>query len=249
MRAIHDSARHILVVDDDESVREALSTGLAFTYVVHTAATGDEACAALQRHPIAGIILDEVLGSERGLDFVGKFRAICRGPILVLTGYSTEELAIRAVWAGVDGYLKKPANLQEILAGLARAIEDPDPAPDLATKVRHLLDENHERRPTTATVAREVGMSTRHLYRQFHQALGKTPARYLTEVRLQQAVELLRRTPRTIKEVASAAGYSSSVTFNRVFKRVFGVTPSEFRAGKDLTAKAPRLPWSNQTRE
>jgi DNA-binding response OmpR family regulator len=206
MRTILNSAKHILVVDDDEAVREALVTGLGFTYVVHAAATGDEASTVLQRYPIAGIVLDEVLGKEHGLNFVSGFRALCKGPILLMTGHSTEELAICAIWAGVDGYLKKPVKLQEILAALDRVIEDTEPVPDLATKVRHLLNENPEKWPTTATVARAVGLSRRHLHRQFREAHGKTPGRFLTELRLQRAAELLRTTQLPVKQVASAVG-------------------------------------------
>ena len=249
MHAMPNSAKHILVVDDQESVREALVTGLGFTYVVHAAATGDEACAALRHYPIAGILLDEVLGNERGLNLVAKFRPLCKGPIILMTGHSTEDLAIRALWAGVDGYLKKPLDLQEILAVLSRTIEDTKPVADLATKLRDLWSENLEQRPTTSRVARQVGMSQRHFFRKFRDENGKTPARYLTELRLQEAAQLLRQTPRAIKEIAPAVGYSSIVAFNRIFKRAFGVTPSEFRAGKEATAKAPRLPWSNQTKE
>jgi AraC-like DNA-binding protein len=132
----------------------------------------------------------------------------------------------------VDGYLKKPIKLREILAALDRTIEDTEPAPDLATKVRHLLNENPEKWPTTATVAKEVGLSLRHLHRQFRETHGKTPGRFLTEVRLERAAELLRTTQLPVKQVASAVGYSTTVTFDRVFKRVFGVTPGVFRAGQ-----------------
>jgi DNA-binding NtrC family response regulator len=61
---------HLLVVDDEACIREALIAALGATYVVHAAASGAEACALLEAHPIAGIILDVLLGDEHGLDLI-----------------------------------------------------------------------------------------------------------------------------------------------------------------------------------
>ena len=61
---------HVLIVDDEPSVREALELALRDRYVVHGAATGAEAFPILQACPIVGIILDAVLGDEHGLDLV-----------------------------------------------------------------------------------------------------------------------------------------------------------------------------------
>src|SRR5512137_1633970 len=109
---------HILVVDDDASVREALEAALAPEYIVHAVATSGEACALLARQPVAAIILDAILGDEHGLDGVPRLRKASHAPILVLTGHSNEDLAIRAVWANVDGYLKKPIGVQDVRAAI-----------------------------------------------------------------------------------------------------------------------------------
>ncbi|RPI11181.1 MAG: response regulator, partial [Zetaproteobacteria bacterium] len=97
---------HVLVVDDDASVREALSVALNSEYEVHTAATGAEACALLRRHPVAVVILDALLGKEHGLDLVGRFQCLSLAPIVLLTGHGSEALAIRALRAKVQEYLK-----------------------------------------------------------------------------------------------------------------------------------------------
>ena len=96
---MRDPLPHVLVVDDDACIREALGAALGHAYAVHAAATGDEACAVLRRHPIAVIILDVVLGREQGLDLVERFRARSPAPILVLTGHGSEAVAARALRA------------------------------------------------------------------------------------------------------------------------------------------------------
>jgi len=57
---------HLLVADDEAPIREALATALGVDYVVHTVATGEDACSILRAQPIAAIILDAVLEGEDG---------------------------------------------------------------------------------------------------------------------------------------------------------------------------------------
>ncbi|RPI08193.1 MAG: response regulator [Zetaproteobacteria bacterium] len=71
---------HILVVDDDTSVRDALSAALADRYAVHAAATGAEGLACLRAYPVAAVILDAILQGEHGLDLVEPFRTIRAAP-------------------------------------------------------------------------------------------------------------------------------------------------------------------------
>jgi AraC-like DNA-binding protein len=58
---------------------------------------------------------------------------------------------------------------------------------------------------------------------------GKTPRRYLTEVRMNLAAERLLGTDKGIEEIGYGLGYSSPTTFGRLFKCAFGLTPSEYR--------------------
>jgi len=230
VRAMRNPTPHVLIVDDDASVREALATALEGAYVVHGAANGQEACAILQRHPIAAMVLDAVLGTEHGLDLVQRFRAISQAPIMILTGYGSEDLAIRALREKVSDYLRKPVNLKELRASLARLMhQDGHPLDPVAQARRHLV-EHLERQHTTASLAKEVGLSERHLRRQFREAYGTTPRRYLTVVRMERAADLLRTTRLGVEQIARILGYPNAATFDRIFKRAFGTTPSQWRA-------------------
>jgi two-component system response regulator YesN len=221
---------HVLIVDDDASVREALATALEGAYVVHAAANGKEACAILRTHPIAAIVLDAVLGTEHGLDLVHRFRAISQAPIMILTGYGSEDLAIRALREKVSDYLRKPVNLKELRASLVRLMHQDGHPPDPVVQARRHLVEHIDRQHTTASLAKEVGLSERHLRRRFREMYGKSPRRYLTEVRMKRAGELLRKTQLGVEQIARSLGYPSIATFDRIFKRAFGTTPSQWRA-------------------
>jgi YesN/AraC family two-component response regulator len=222
---------HILVVDDDPAIREALAFALRDTYVVHTAASGRDACALLREHPIAAIVLDAILKDEHGLDLIADFRTLSPAPAVLLTGHSTEELAIRAVRVlEVRDYLKKPVKLPELRATLNRLVGPCASADAPLVRARRLMDEHPERPYTTASLAKDVGLSERHLRRCFREAYGKTPRRYLTELRMRTAAHLLLTTSLGIEQIALQVGYLRVATFNALFKRVYGVTPSEFRA-------------------
>lgn len=226
------SVPHILVLDDDPAICEALTAAFKGVYVVHGAATGDDGCAVLRRHPIAGIVLDAMLGHEHGLDLVERFRTISQAPILVLTGYGSEDLAVRALRAKASEYLKKPVNLAELRTALGRLIHQAGPPLDPVARVRNHLREHLERPHTTESLTRDAGVSERHLRRRFRETYGKTPQQHLTELRLQRAAKLLRTTRVAIEQVAQSVGYPSMKTFSRAFKRAYGATPSQFRAGR-----------------
>lgn len=228
-----DSKPHVLIVDDDPAIRESLTAALAGSYVVHATATGDGACDLLRRHPVAAIVLDEVLGHEHGLDLVDRFRALSPAPILILTGYGTEDLATRALRARVNDYLKKPVGLRDLHAAMTRLLSHDGASVDPVVRARLHLDEHIATEYQGDELAREVGLSEAHLRRRFRAMYGKTPRRYLVEARLQRAVELLRTTRLGIEQIALAVGYADFPAFDRRFKRAYGVTPSVLRAREE----------------
>jgi len=227
-------AEHILIVDDDPAVIEALTAALQGTYVVHGAAAGDEACAILRAHPIAAIVLDAVLGEEHGLVLVERFRSLLPARIVILTGHSSEELAIRAVWANVDGYLKKPPSVRDLHSALARLIPRGEQPADLAAQARQYLDDHLAKRSCPAELAGKFGVSESYLRRCFRQAYGKTPRRYLTEVRMRRAAILLSTTRVSVEQIAVDGGFPNVVWFIKCFKRAYGVSPTEYRASRGL---------------
>jgi len=92
---------------------------------------------------------------------------------------------------------------------------------------------------TIASLANEVGVSRSVLAERFKHYLSDTPIGYLTRWRLQLAAQLLTSTSKSIAEVAGDVGYESEPSFNRAFKREFGLPPARFRT----QARSPtRLP-------
>ena len=82
---------------------------------------------------------------------------------------------------------------------------------------------------TVESLASRAAMSRSAFAARFRELLGQPVMGYLTELRLQLAVDLLHRSDRTVAEVATAVGYESDASFSRVFKRHLGTSPRQMR--------------------
>jgi AraC-like DNA-binding protein len=82
---------------------------------------------------------------------------------------------------------------------------------------------------TIAALANEVGISRSVLAQRFRRYLSQTPMAYLTHWRLQLGAQMLKSTSSSVAQVAAEVGYESEPSFNRAFKREFGLPPARFR--------------------
>jgi AraC-like DNA-binding protein len=85
-------------------------------------------------------------------------------------------------------------------------------------------------------LAEEAGVSPRHVDRMFSEAYGMTPKAYIVKLRMHKACALLRRTEKSITDIAFECGYSDSNYFARVFRKSCGMSPQNYRRnGSDAT--------------
>ena len=80
-----------------------------------------------------------------------------------------------------------------------------------------------------AEIARSVGIDRTYLYRIFLQQTGRSPKEYLTEFRLQTALEMLLGTEMPVTEIALSCGFKEASLFNKQFKQHYGCTPLGYR--------------------
>jgi AraC-like DNA-binding protein len=78
-------------------------------------------------------------------------------------------------------------------------------------------------------LAQTAGISRAAFAQKFRRLSGDTPAHYLTRVRVQRAMDLLRSGDDSVERIAEAVGYNDSFVFSKAFKRIQGVSPKEFR--------------------
>jgi AraC-like DNA-binding protein len=101
-----------------------------------------------------------------------------------------------------------------------------DPKIGAALKSIH---ENVNSAWTVESLAAAAGMSRSAFAVHFKELLGQTPLDYVTDWRMQKAIELLQQGDKKLIEVAQSVGYESDAAFSKAFKRVVGLTPGEYR--------------------
>ncbi len=120
----------ILVIDDDETIRESMSTLLRREgYVVDTAETGKEAIAASTANFYNLAIIDIRLPDMEGVELLTAMKETVPKTVkIIVTGYPSIETAINAVNDGADGYLTKPFKSQELLDKVAEHLKKQEQA-------------------------------------------------------------------------------------------------------------------------
>jgi len=86
-------------------------------------------------------------------------------------------------------------------------------------------------------LADELGVSQEHLNRCFRQEMETTPYQSICKSKIYRACEQLKNTTGTIAQIAISLGYTPGAHFARIFKRITGITPSEFRRGSSLALR------------
>ncbi len=100
---------------------------------------------------------------------------------------------------------------------------------DAVKKAIELLHAQVGKDWTLEDLAKAVGLSRAGLAQKFKKHLGDTPLHYLTVLRMQKARALLSSSNDNIETIAEAVGYSDAFSFSKVFKRITGVPPRDFR--------------------
>lgn len=130
---------HILVVEDEEDVREALRVQLIQEgYDVTEVGSGSEALLLLERTPFDILLTDVMVPNLNGIELVQRVAHQQPCPVtIVMTGYGTVEMAVNAIKAGAFDFLQKPFSTEVLSATISSAI-----------RMKALRDENVELRRT-----------------------------------------------------------------------------------------------------
>jgi two-component system response regulator YesN len=96
--------------------------------------------------------------------------------------------------------------------------------------VIRFIEENRDRQLSLNEIARFINVSPWHLCRLFRTGTGTSVNQYLLNLRMQKAKELLANTCLRVKEIMNQVGIRDESHFARTFKKLFGVSPSQYRA-------------------
>ena len=109
-------------------------------------------------------------------------------------------------------------------------------------RAKDLIDARYREPLDVDALARVARLSPAHFSREFRRAFGESPHRYLLLRRLERAAALLRTTERNVADICLTVGLSSVGSFTTSFGRLFGMSPTAYRAAHPPAATQARVP-------
>lgn len=237
----------VLVVEDEEMIRKGIVLAVDWAaldcVVVGEAANGLEALEAVERLDPSLIITDLKMPRMDGLELLRRLREQGNQVyVIILTAYDSFTYAQSALRLGAVDFLLKPfhdGDLEQAVTALRRRMErggGPLPGLKKGDKSKYVLEAMdyigaHYSDPgiTISAIAQNLGISEGHLSHTFKKETDYTLLNYLTRFRIQKAMELLRDCRVKIYEVAERVGYRDITHFSATFKKVTGMSPSEYQ--------------------
>jgi two-component system response regulator YesN len=229
----------ILLIDDNDALRQSFRLWFE-EYDVVPAASAEEALRLLARpNEFDLILLDVQMPGMGGLAALEKIKALSPATaVIIMTGFSTKDVAIKALKGKASGYIEKPFDLKEMRAAIERELSslpgakaaDAD-APARVAHVKRFVEANCFKKITLADAAGAVYLSPKYLSRLFREHAGMGFTEYKLKVKIEQAQAILRSGGRNIKQVSAKLGYANTESFIRQFKKIAGCVPSSFRKG------------------
>ena len=129
---------NILVVDDDLGPRESMRMILKNTHNIYTAENGETALRVVKEEPIDLVTLDLKMPGMQGIDVLKEIKRLNTNvEVIIVTGYGTLRTATEAMKHGVNGYITKPYNINEVTSLIDKAIE----RRKFNLKLRHFFQE------------------------------------------------------------------------------------------------------------
>lgn len=241
-----------LGLNDEAVVRRGIVLGIDWASlgcaVVGEAANGEEGLAAAERYSPNLIITDVRMPHMDGIEMMRVLRE--RGStahVIVLTAYNDFDYARSALRFGAADYLLKPFRDQELVAAIERVREKAEafssrsaqddllalPKGDKSKYVLQTLEyiaaHYADADINITTIARSIGISEGHLSHVFKKETSYTALGYLTLYRIHMARRLLADCRYKVYEVAGMVGYRDVAYFGSTFKKLTGLSPSEYQ--------------------
>ena len=243
----------ILVADDEDTIRKGVSNYIKqhsnrFENVFE-AENGQDALDIILKQRPEVLLLDVQMPIMTGLEVMKAISNVDYHPvIIILSGYDEFSYAQQAVKYGVNEYLLKPIRATEILDCINRLADerygiqedetgthkDADAetksANHIATEARAYISEHYMDNLSLSSVAEELGITGGYLSTLFTQNFDCGFVDYLNQIRIDRACVYLEQTYLKTYEIAYKVGFKDEKYFSKVFKKLTGVSPREYRS-------------------
>ncbi len=245
----------VLVVDDEEEIRQYLKAELSDIYRVSEATNGKEALDYVLNQKPDLVISDVMMPEMDGATLTKKIKSninVNHIPVILLTAKASQEDKAEAFETGADAYVPKPFNVEMLKKRITNILEnrerlkhriaDEDENKTLIKpivlrssdqilyeKIIHIINDNiADPELNVEFLASRVGMSRVHMHRKLKELTNQSARDFIKAIRLKQAGELLAGQKLNISEVAYAVGFNNLSHFSSSFRGFYGMSPKEY---------------------
>lgn len=247
--------RTILLIEDDNDVREFLLSELESCFDLKVASDGKAGIAMAKELDVDLIVSDVMMPGMNGFELTKRLKnsfETSHIPIILLTALSTDENVLEGTESGADAYITKPFSPQLLMARILQLLNQREilrqkfgkvPQEIRSAMLRNEQDSLFVKRLDSIVYSRlgEQDLSVDkvagllHLgrtifYKKVRGTTGYTPNEYIRVIRLRKAAELLMEGEKNVSEVAYAVGFDNPYYFSKCFKEQFGMPPSQYRS-------------------
>ncbi len=247
--------RRVLVVDDDAEIAHYIASELGQYYKFNICPNGKEGLKELLTGDYDLVVSDVMMPEMDGFTMLRMIRSnlnISHLPVVLLTSKADIAGRLEGLERGADAFLAKPfdmeelhMNIENLLTSRQRLKGKFSGAQQQADKVEvkevkgndELLMErimkavNKNLSDSSFNVdmlTQEVGISRAQLHRKMKEMTGISTSEFIRNIRLEQAARLLREQKINVTQVAYTVGFSNLAHFSTIFRKHFGVAPSEY---------------------
>lgn len=246
----------LLIIDDNNDIRQYERSLLQDRYMVLEASDGQEGLEVAQREVPDLVICDVMMPVMDGLQFTEKLKtntATSHIPVIMLTAKNLEEQRAEGYEHGADSYITKPFHGKVLLARIDnllrqrsmlkhlfqgnRSAEKEIEESQLDSRDKQFLKQLHDIIQANLSncdfsvedIGQEIGLSRVQLYRKVKAMTGASVVELLRKARLAKAKRLLESRSKSVSEVAYEVGFSTPSYFSKCFKEEFGMLPGEVK--------------------
>lgn len=243
----------VLVIDDNQDIRDYVRSVLQDEYNIIEAANGQEGIRMAMKYVPDVIICDVMMPVMDGMECCRRLKSELQTshiPVMMLTAYAVDEQKIKGYECGADSYISKPFSARLLTVRLRNLIDNrhrlqqvfadgsiaslqkvsvSDVDKGFLEKLRRLIDQRlSDPNLSVEELGEQIGLSRVQLYRKSKALCGYAPNELLRIARLKRASSLLASTDKTVAEITYEVGFSSPSYFTKCYKDYFGESPTEF---------------------
>lgn len=254
----------LLVADDDVEVARYIKMELSQWYKSDIVTNGKDALNALLNDKYDLLISDVIMPEMDGITLLKNIKGnpnISDVPVILLTSKAEVDDRLQGLKCGADAFIAKPFSINELHITIDNLVDNvrrlkgkfsgnqsqKDKVENvtmksddslLMEKVMKSVNENYtDSSYNVERMAEDVGLSRVQLHRRLKEITGVPASDFIRNIRLEQAARIIKEKKVNVSQVAYSVGFNSHAHFSTLFKKYYGVSPSEYADKEHITDK------------